>query len=46
MTTQEHFINFAKKAEGPSGQTLFDHVSSLIEASTNDKNKLRGMKDV
>jgi hypothetical protein len=30
MTTHDYLINFAKKAEGPVGQTLFNHVSTLI----------------
>lgn len=31
MTSDEYLINFSKKAEGPAGQTLFNHVSTLIE---------------
>lgn len=46
MTSQEYLINFAKKAEGPAGQNLFSHVSTLIEEVTNEKNQLRGANDI
>ena len=46
MTSQEYLINFAKKAEGPAGQNLFSHVSTLIEEVTNEKNQLRGVNDI
>lgn len=44
--TEDYMVQFAKRAEGLSGQSLFNHVSTLIEATTSQNNKLAGIQDL
>jgi hypothetical protein len=46
MATQDHLLSFVQKSHPDQDQTLFTHVTKLIQASVNDKNPIRGVEKI